>query len=101
MPPKTNSRSYQRNAASHCGKPSRSESYLILALLQRNNSARPGRDNFKKAVDVDPKSLSAQLMPWAASTMSRNRQPEAEAQFKHAIEVDPKNPRPAPHWHAS
>ena len=70
--------------------PGRSESYLMLALLQQSTLPDQAEENFKKAVAVDPKSLSAQLM-LGGFYMSRNRQPEAEAQFKHAIEVDPKS----------
>ena len=70
----------------------RSEPYLVLALLQmRANSADAAEASLKKAVSVDPKSMNAQL---ALGTFyqSRNRFLEAEQQFRHAIDVDPKSP---------
>src|ERR1019366_340130 len=72
----------------------RSESYLLMALLQlRSNLPDQAENNFKKAADVDPKSMNAQLAP-GGFYQSHNRLPEAEQQFKHAIDVDPKNPAP-------
>jgi tetratricopeptide (TPR) repeat protein len=74
--------------------PSRSESYLLLALFQlRANLPDQAEANFKKATQVDPKAVSAQVA-LAGFYQSRNRLPEAEQQFKHAIEVDPKSPAP-------
>jgi len=74
--------------------PSRSESYLVLALLQlRANLTDPAESNFKKAVSADPKALNAQLA-LGGFYQSRNRLPEAEQQFRHAIDLDPKNPGP-------
>ena len=70
--------------------PGRSESYLMLALLQQSALPDQAEENFKKAVAVDPKSLSAQLM-LGGFYVTRNRQTEAEVQFKHAIEIDPKS----------
>jgi tetratricopeptide (TPR) repeat protein len=74
--------------------PSRSESYLLLALFQlRSNQPDQAEANFKKATQVDPKAINAQLA-LAGFYQSRNRLPEAEQQFKHAIEAAPKNPAP-------
>ena len=74
--------------------PNRSESYLLLALLQlRSNLPDQAEANFKKAADVDPKAMNAQLA-LGGFYQSHNRLPEAEQQFKHAIDVDPKNPAP-------
>ena len=72
----------------------RSESYLLMALLQlRSNLPDQAENNFKKAADVDPKAMNAQLA-LGGFYQSHNRLPEAEQQFKHAIDVDPKNPAP-------
>jgi cellulose synthase operon protein C len=74
--------------------PSRSESYLQLALFQiSSNLPDQAELSFKKAVAADPKALNAQL---ALGTFyqTRNRLPEAEQQFKHAIELDPKSSAP-------
>ncbi len=72
----------------------RSESYLLLALLQlRSDMPNQAEDNFNKAIQVDPKAMNAQLA-LGAYYQSRNRLPEAEVQFKHAVGVDPKNPEP-------
>jgi tetratricopeptide (TPR) repeat protein len=74
--------------------PSRSESYLDLALLQlRSNLPEPAEVNFKKAAELGPKAMNAQ-MALGGFYQSRNRMPEAEQQFKHAISVDPKDPAP-------
>ena len=74
--------------------PSRSESYLLLALFQlRSNLPDQAEANFKKAAQVDPKAINAQLA-LGGFYQSRNRLPEAEVQFKHAIGVDPKDPAP-------
>ena len=74
--------------------PNRSESYLLLALLQlRSNLTDQAEANFKKAVAVDPKAMNAELA-LGGFYQSRNRLPEAEQQYRHAIEVDPKNPGP-------
>jgi cellulose synthase operon protein C len=74
--------------------PSRSESYLLLALLQlRANMPDQAEVNFKKATEVDPKAMNAQLA-LGGFYQSRNRLPEAEQQFRHAIAVDPSNPGP-------
>jgi cellulose synthase operon protein C len=74
--------------------PKRSESYLLLALLQlRADLPDQAETNFKKATEVDPKAMNAQLA-LGGFYQTRNRFPEAEQQFKHAIDVDPKNPAP-------
>ena len=74
--------------------PKRSESYLLLALLQlRADLPDQAETNFKKATEVDPKAMNAQLA-LGGFYQTRNRLPEAEQQFKHAIDVDPKNPAP-------
>src|SRR5271166_266555 len=70
--------------------PSRSESYLDLALLQlRANLPDQAEVNFKKAAETGPKAMNAQLA-LGGFYQARNRFPEAEQQFRHAIEVDPK-----------
>ncbi len=72
----------------------RSESYLLLALLQlRANLTDQAEANFKKAAEVDPKAMNAQ-MALGGFYQSRNRLAEAEQQFRHAMEVDPKNSGP-------
>jgi cellulose synthase operon protein C len=74
--------------------PKRSESYLLLALLQlRADLPDQAETNFKKATEVDPKAMNTQLA-LGGFYQTRNRFPEAEQQFKHAIDVDPKNPAP-------
>lgn len=74
--------------------PNRSESYLLLALLElRSNQPDIAEANFKKAASVDPKAMNAQLA-LGGFYQSRNRLPEAEQQFRHAIDIDPKNPGP-------
>ncbi|HEX8813236.1 MAG TPA: tetratricopeptide repeat protein, partial [Terracidiphilus sp.] len=72
----------------------RSESYLLLALLQlRANLPDQAEANLKTATEVDPKAMNAQLA-LGGFYQSHNRLPEAEQQFKHAIDVEPKNPAP-------
>jgi len=72
----------------------RSECYLDLAMLQdRAKLPDKAEINFKKAVELGPKAMSAQLA-LGAFYASRNRMPEAEQQFRHAIDVDPKDPAP-------
>jgi cellulose synthase operon protein C len=67
---------------------------LLLALLQlRGNLPDEAEANFKKAIQVDPKAMNAQLA-LGGFYQSRNRLAEAEQQFRHAIDVDPKNPGP-------
>jgi tetratricopeptide (TPR) repeat protein len=74
--------------------PSRSESYLNLALLQlRANSPEQAEVSFKKAAELGPQAMNAQLA-LGGFYQSRNRMPEAEQQFKHAMQVAPKDPSP-------
>jgi tetratricopeptide (TPR) repeat protein len=74
--------------------PNRSESYLNLALLQlRANLPDQAEVNFKKAADLGPKAMNAQLA-LGGFYQTRNRLPEAEQQYRHAMEVDPKDPTP-------
>jgi len=74
--------------------PQRSESYLLLALLQlRADLPDQAETNFKKATEVDPKAINAQLA-LGGFYQTRNRFPDAEQQFKHVISADPKNPAP-------
>ena len=71
--------------------PNRSESYLLLALLQlRANQSDQAEASFKKAIAVDPKSLNA-VLALGGFYQSHNRLPEAEQQFKQAIQIDPSN----------
>ena len=68
--------------------------YLLLAIFQlRSNLPDQAEDNFKKATEVDPKAMNAQLA-LGGFYQSRNRLPEAERQLKHAVDVDPKSPAP-------
>jgi tetratricopeptide (TPR) repeat protein len=74
--------------------PNRSESYLNMAMLQdRAKLPDQAEINFKKAAELGPRVMNAQIA-LGAFYMSRNRMPEAEQQFKHAIDVDPKDPAP-------
>ncbi|MFZ0815105.1 MAG: tetratricopeptide repeat protein [Candidatus Sulfotelmatobacter sp.] len=74
--------------------PSRSESYLDMALLQlRSNLPELAEADFKKAAELGPRAMNAQ-MALAGFYQSRNRMPEAEQQFQHAISIDPKDPAP-------
>jgi len=74
--------------------PGRSESYLLMAILQlQSNLPDQAESNFKKAVATDPKAMNAQLA-LGGFYQSHNRLPEAEQQFRHAIDVDPKSPSP-------
>jgi tetratricopeptide (TPR) repeat protein len=74
--------------------PARSESYLLLALLQlRSNLPDQAEASFKKAIETNPTALDAP-MALGAFYQTRNRLPEAEQQFRRAIALDPKNPVP-------
>src|SRR6266404_5007678 len=74
--------------------PNRPDSYLSLALLQlRAQLPDQAEINFKKAAQIGPKVMNAQLA-LGGFYQSRNRMPEAEQQFKHAIDVDHKDPAP-------
>jgi tetratricopeptide (TPR) repeat protein len=72
--------------------PSRSGSYLMLALLQtRLDLPEQAESNFKKSIEIDPKALKPQLA-LGEFYQSRNRFSEAERQFGHTIELFPKEP---------
>jgi tetratricopeptide (TPR) repeat protein len=74
--------------------PTRSESYLSMALLQlRANLPDQAEINFKKAAELGPKVVNAQLA-LGGFYQSRNRMAEAEKQFKHAIDIAPQDPAP-------
>jgi len=74
--------------------PNRADSYLILAQLQvRAELPDRAEISYKKAAELAPKAMNAQLA-LAGFYLSRNRLPEAEQQFKHAIDADPKDPSP-------
>ena len=74
--------------------PKRSESYLLLAMLQlRSNLNDQAEASFKKAVQADPTAMNAQLA-LGGFYQSHNREAEAEQQFRHAIGVDSKDPAP-------
>ena len=72
----------------------RSESYLLLAILQiRSNLPDQAEASLKKATQTDPKSMNAQLA-LGGFYQSHNRLAEAEQQFRHAVDVDPKSSAP-------
>lgn len=74
--------------------PSRSESYLLLALLQlRANQPDQAEANLKKAIAADQKSLNA-VLALGGFYQSHNRLAEAEQQFRRAIEIEPSNAVP-------
>jgi len=74
--------------------PARSDSYLNMALLQmRANQPDQAEINFKKAAEIAPNSMNAQLA-LGGFYQSRNRFPEAEQQFRKAISTDVKDPAP-------
>ncbi|HEY2115095.1 MAG TPA: tetratricopeptide repeat protein, partial [Candidatus Angelobacter sp.] len=74
--------------------PNRPDSYLSLGMLQlRAKLPDQAEINFKKAAEIGPKVMNAQLA-LGGFYQSRNRIAEAEQQFKHAIDVDPKDPVP-------
>ena len=74
--------------------PSRSESYLLLAIFQlRANLPAQAEANLKTAVDKDPKAMNAQLA-LGGFYQGHNRLGEAEQQYRHAIDIDPKNAAP-------
>ena len=70
--------------------PDRWENYLNLAILQMKAQPEAAEANFKKAVELNPHAMSAQLA-LGKYYVQRNRLPEAEQQFRHAIEVDPQD----------
>lgn len=74
--------------------PSRSESYLLRALLElRSNQNQQAEDDFKQAVKADPKAMNAQLA-LGGFYQSHNDPDKAEQQFRNAISIDPNNPAP-------
>jgi cellulose synthase operon protein C len=74
--------------------PTSAESYLNLAVLQlRANQPDQSEISLKKAAELGPKFMSAQLA-LGGFYQGRGRFPEAEQQFKHAMIVDPKDPAP-------
>ena len=74
--------------------PSRSESYLLLALFQlRAGEFDQAENNFKTATTKDPKSINAELA-LGGFYQTRNRMPEAEAAFRQAIDLDKNSAAP-------
>lgn len=74
--------------------PRRSESYLNLALLQlRSNLPDQAEASLKKAVELDPNAMNAQLA-LGGFYQSRGRLLEAEQQFNHAMTIAPKDLAP-------
>jgi len=74
--------------------PKRSESYLVLGVLQQSAKLTDqAEESYKKAIETDPKGINAHLA-LGAFYEDRNRLPEAEQQFKIAIDADPKDPGP-------
>ena len=74
--------------------PNRSESYLVLGLLQQGAKLTDQAEtSYKKAIEKDPKAMNGQLALGAFYEYC-NRLPEAETQFKRAIDIDPKDPGP-------
>ena len=74
--------------------PTRSDSYVSMALLQTHaNLPDQAENNFKKAAEVAPKAMNVQLA-LGGFYQSRNRFPEAEQQFRKAISTDLKDPAP-------
>src|SRR5215471_12336162 len=74
--------------------PGRSESYLLRAILQiRSNLPDQAEASLKKATETDPKSMNAQLA-LGGFYQSHNRLADAEQQFRHAVDVDPKSAAP-------
>jgi cellulose synthase operon protein C len=72
----------------------RAESYLLLGIFQiRANMPDQGEASLKKAAEIDPKSMNAE-MTLGGFYRDHNRLPEAEQQYRHAIDVDRKNPVP-------
>lgn len=76
--------------------PGRSESYLILAFLQlRAKMVDQAEASFKEATQVDPKDMNS-LVALGNFYQSYHHFPEAEQQYRHAIEIAPTDP--APRW---
>lgn len=72
-------------------EPGRSDSYLTLGILQQKNNQADAENSFKKAIELDPKSASAQLM-LGSYYQARGRWSDAEPLFRSAITSDPSNP---------
>lgn len=71
--------------------PSRSESYLVLAVAQDKAALLDQAEaSFKKAIEVDPKSTNAQLF-LGVFYQTHNHLAEAEQQFRRVIAIDPAN----------
>ena len=74
--------------------PDRAGSYLNMALLELNVKQAPEAEkNFKKAVEADPKSVTA-LLALGNFCRLQNRLPEAEQEFQKAVGIEPQNPAP-------
>lgn len=74
--------------------PDRSTSYLNMAELELHaKDAAQAEANFKKAVELDPKSAGAQMALGNFYAQQR-RFAEAEADFQKAIQLQPKDPIP-------
>jgi tetratricopeptide (TPR) repeat protein len=74
--------------------PNRSESYLVLGLLQQSAKLTDQAEaSYRKAIEKDPKAMNAQLALGAFYEYC-NRLPEAETRFNRAVDVDPKDPGP-------
>ncbi len=74
--------------------PSRSESYLVMAILQdKSKFFDRAESNYKKAVEVDPKSMNARLL-LGSHYQTLGQLAQAEEQFRNAITVDPKDAAP-------
>ena len=72
-------------------EPSRSESYLVLAMLQdKAKLSDQAEANYKRAIELDPRAMNAQLL-LGYYYLIHNHPAEAEQQFRHAITVDPKD----------
>jgi Tfp pilus assembly protein PilF len=74
--------------------PNRSDSYLNMALLQAQGQQWDAAEsNYKKAIALNPKSTNA-LVALGNFYQLRGRFPEAERQFRQAIESAPTDPEP-------
>ncbi len=74
--------------------PDRSSSYLNMAELQLHaQDPAQAEANFKKAVELDPRSAGA-LMALGNFYAQQRRFAESEVQFQKAIQLQPKDPLP-------
>ncbi len=74
--------------------PSRSDSYLNLALLQeRNKDLAAAEQNFLKAISLNPKSATA-VESLGRFYVAQKRFPNAEKQFQSAIALAPQDANP-------